>query len=306
MSNKKKLLVCLTPFQLFLAEKIIRKEDDWILVFITHGNNRKNDYYYEEIQSKIKKSFRYNVSNHNILLKFLIYIFFLIRVLFSIGFVKEVMVSTINDKHVYILLKFFSVNDIVSFDDGVGNIYLDGVYHDSNNKVVNYIKDRIVKHYTIYSGMKNIVEDQKLEEIIFLQEEGLHSDGISSETISIFVGQPYDEFLDGVGNADKISKLMKELCIDFYYPHPREKELIDSVKYINTELIFEDYILKILHDNPELNIKIYTFFSSAVLNVSGFYRLTTFSVRDKYLQGKYRALYDIFDKNDIIKVEVEI
>ena len=60
--------------------------------------------------------------------------------------------------------------------------------------------------------------------------------------------------------------------IDFYYAHPKENFIIPDMVYMQSNLIFEDFILNELKNNSNTKYKVFTFFSSAALNL---YSLST-------------------------------
>lgn len=59
-------------------------------------------------------------------------------------------------------------------------------------------------------------------------------------------------------------KVIQQFGIDLYLPHPREKYELENVEYINTNLIFEDYIIQ---EFSHKKCRVYTYFSSAVINI---------------------------------------
>jgi beta-galactosamide-alpha-2,3-sialyltransferase len=304
MLENNKLIVCLTPFQMFLAEKIISKDvGKYTLIFIEHGENEKNNYYFNLLSEKVSAAYRYNVCNSNGFLKLYFYVWFLIKLYLVSSRFDTVYLSTINDKHIYILLRFFNLKKIVTFDDGIGNVYIDGVYFDENNNITNYVKERIISHYTIYKGLENIVEADKLKLISFNDSEITNDDTINK--VSIFLGQPYEEFMGENFDFSQLNEILTLYKIKYYFPHPRESIVYNGCEYIKTHFIFEDYILDLLKKNSNLEVSIYTFLSSAALNVADYKRVKVFTLGSSDLLNRYRRLYDIFSKKGIPNLEVE-
>lgn len=65
------------------------------------------------------------------------------------------------------------------------------------------------------------------------------------------LGQPIFE-RDDEKNIALAEKVIQQFGIDLYLPHPREKYELENVEYINTNLIFEDYIFQeFSHKNVE-------------------------------------------------------
>lgn len=304
MPENNKLIICLTPFQMFLAEKIISKDSGkYTLLFIEHSENEKNNYYFNLLSGKVSIAYRYKVTYSNNVLKFSYYICFLIRLYFVFLKFDTVYLSTINDKHIYILLRLFNLKKIVTFDDGVGNVYTDGVYFDDKNNITNYIKENIIFHYTIYKGLENIVQENKLKLISFNDSEIPNNDPVNK--ISIFLGQPYEDFMGENFNFSQLNEILKLYKINYYFPHPRESIIYTEFEYIKTHFIFEDYILDLLKKNYNLEVNVYTFLSSAALNVAGYKRVKVFTLGSSDLLVKYHKLYDIFGRKGIPNLEVE-
>lgn len=290
----------MTPFQMFLVDKLLREEKGtYTLIFIEHVGNAKNDHYYNLLSKKMNKSFRYKVDKKNPLVKFFYFFLFVFKLKRQLSSIDSIFLSTINDKHIFALLKLIEFKDIISFDDGLGNVFVDGDFFESNKRL-EYIKSKISKHYTIYQGLPNIVEREK---IISLDLNHNVANGIVEKDIAIFLGQPYKEFLHYDMSNEKLKEILSKFKNSSYFPHPRENVIYEGVKYINTELIFEDYIYNILVDDPLVRVSVYTFFSSAALNVVGYDRVKVFSLSDERLRNKYKKLYDIFSEKGVINLE---
>lgn len=289
---------------MFLAEKIISRDTGkYTLLFIEHTENEKNNYYFNLLSEKVVAAYKYNVCKSNGFLKLYFYFCFLIKLYFSFPKFDVVYLSTINDKHIYILLRFLKLKKIITFDDGIGNVYTDGVYFDEKNNIINYVKERIISHYTIYKGLENIVEANKLKLISFNDSEITNNSAINK--ISIFLGQPYEEFMGKNFDFSQLNEILTLYNIKYYFPHPRESIVYNGCEYIKTHFIFEDYILDLLKKNSDIEVSIYTFLSSAALNVADYKRVKVFTLGNNDLLVRYRKLYDIFSKKGIPNLEVE-
>ncbi|RDF66643.1 hypothetical protein DWA12_04800, partial [Acinetobacter baumannii] len=181
--------------------------------------------------------------------------------------------------------------------------YTDGVYFDEKNNIINYVKERIISHYTIYKGLENIVEANKLKLISFNDSEITNNSAINK--ISIFLGQPYEEFMGKNFDFSQLNEILTLYNIKYYFPHPRESIVYNGCEYIKTHFIFEDYILDLLKKNSDIEVSIYTFLSSAALNVADYKRVKVFTLGNNDLLVRYRKLYDIFSKKGIPNLEVE-
>ena len=61
-----------------------------------------------------------------------------------------------------------------------------------------------------------------------------------------FIGQPLLNTKEE--NISLIKKLKDQIPFDYYFPHPAEDYRVDGVNYVESELIFEDYVFKNLAD----------------------------------------------------------
>ena len=56
-------------------------------------------------------------------------------------------------------------------------------------------------------------------------------------------------------------------------------------------LVFEDYIVSYLEDNPEVMVEVYSFISSAMLNIASLDRIELNYIYDSYLYDNYKDFY---------------
>lgn len=306
-SKKEKcLIICLTPLQMIIARKIVELNPckDFDLLVITSNDDIKYRAYYKELKKLCKNSLYY------IPKKGLIGFFY---------FMKELKVGKINNNYKCIYLAsidsrncqyIISKNDlanIYTFDDGLANIISQDVYY-SNDTPTNWkkviwrfigikyyikdIRDKSLLHYTIYEGLPNITEKTHL---IRLYENYESKPVITNKTVSIYIGQPLEEISD-IFTTEYIEKILQKLNIDFYYPHPREGIIAKGdFDIIKSELVFEDYIIKYLQQNPNLKVRVYSFISSAGLNLFSLNRIEVSYIYDKELYYKYKDFYDILN-----------
>lgn len=76
--------------------------------------------------------------------------------------------------------------------------------------------------------------------------------------------QMYD--LNNNYNKDYIVDILKKFNIDVYFPHLKENYNLDKeVEIINSDYVFEDYVVNLFLEYEKINI--YTFFSTAAINV---------------------------------------
>ncbi|MFC0308283.1 glycosyltransferase family 52 [Gallibacterium trehalosifermentans] len=319
------LIICTTPFQMLLAEKIIDVyiEEEFFLVVITDNMNDKYQYYYNKLLKKVKKAICIKtLLTHNIkicrnffdvldLLYFRLY-----GVYLGNRSYKKIFLANVESFRVHMFLSGFKNYELYTFDDGTANI-IEGshLYKETligakkrllmkiigNKLSLSILKSKSKLHFTIYKDLKNIIDNvycielfsDKLDKLI--QKTNANFDNVSKE-IKIFLGQPLYEFNPIL--YERISSYLKLYNIDYYFSHPREtKCYFSSVKYIETSLLFEDYLLKELM-GKDVSISVYTIFSSSLLNIINFPNITLFAIYDKEVE-KMKEIYEIFRKKGV-------
>ncbi|WP_228138159.1 glycosyltransferase family 52, partial [Acinetobacter baumannii] len=78
--------------------------------------------------------------------------------------------------------------------------------------------------------------------------------------------------------------------------HPREVEKYTNFEYIDSSLIFEDYVLKLLKDG--YFVEVYTVLSTAALNVASLKNVRVKVLCEKNLNINYFQFYELFKNID--------
>lgn len=302
------LIICCTPLQVLIAEKIIEQypNEHFLGLMLAPLMNDKHQYYYERLakicsQSNIiiEKSSRYVV-----LMKMI-----KVRFMFFDKKIDRIFVANIDNKFVQIIISRFLSSKLYTFDDGTVNIIKKNFHYfkaknkffvnfiirllTGNNQDIESIKKKSILHYTIYPNIPNIVENTISVDIFdkfhnsFVGEEIIEN----ASVVKIMLGQP---LFPNNFNKYKIitEEIIKNYSIDYYFPHPRESGFLDNIKYIDTHLIFEDYFIKNFSDKKCI---VYTYFSSLALNLVGMSNVKFIAFRLKDFDAEIKELYDIFE-----------
>ncbi|HCA3185272.1 TPA: hypothetical protein MN535_003019 [Acinetobacter baumannii] len=319
--RQKSLIMCVTPLQILIAEKIIqsRPAEDFDVIIFALENNPKFNYYAEKLKKYAKaywysyivyKSSIYNLINF---LKFICQ--------FNLnGFNKKYdnyYLSSIDSRYFqYILSRKTNSSSVFTFDDGTANIVKTSIYYMKNkndenkNKLfrmlgIKYFQDDIKSmsklHYTIYPDFENITSYTQEIKLFDVKD----SCNERKKILNIFLGQPYEQLSNHI-NLAKIKELLEKLNINSYFPHPREKNTPDNIEVIYTNKIFEDYIINFLNKNKDTHINIYTLMSSAALNVNSIDGLNVFFVRDDKILEKYSDFFKLLEYNGINIISYEL
>lgn len=266
------LIICNTPLQVFIAEKIIDMypEKSFFGVMLHPVENQKFDYYKQRLKNKTAVFFSMYYHNDRInLLKDILEV----KRQFKNKRFEQVFVSSITELPIQFLLSSIKFKVLNTFDDGTINIVKNSPFLKDEPKTIirntinlllqnkyntQKLRNLSETHYTIYYGMPNIIENTINVPLVDI----LATEKSTQEPINILLGQPV--YLEKDKNIELAEKVIKQFDIHYYLPHPRETYQLNEVEYIHTPLIFEDYISQQAMNN---RYRIYTYFSSAILNV---------------------------------------
>jgi beta-galactosamide-alpha-2,3-sialyltransferase len=312
--------MCTTPLQMLIAEKIIKinREDNFDLIVIALNDNEKYSLYYKRLSRLCISSLYYKTQPG--LKGFNNYIKKLKENKLNKNY-SNLYLASIDSRHLqYIVSKNYTSN-IYTFDDGTANIIPNSIYYSdieppkwkkiiwSIMGIKYYMKDikKISKlHYTLYNNIPNIIDNTFVISLYDNENKKFIKENSINNIIKIYLGQPLCEISNNF--TDKyIVRSIENLKIDYYYPHPREKNIPKgNYKIINTPLIFEDYIMVFLKNNPNCKIEIYSFISTATINLVGLNRIVLNYIYDEYLHNNYKEFYEFSEKKfGIMSLEVD-
>lgn len=320
--ESRSLIMCTTPLQMLIAEKIIqlKKNEKFDLILIINGNsNNKFKNYFNRLQLKTSKSMIYELNSVSKLEKIKKFMGFKkkYRKWSDFNYSSYYLASIDNTFFHWIISNKSENSSIYTFDDGIANIYNGSLYFNEKkfllNKLIwkilgvgyslNKIKNQSKIHYTIYPERENIIH--KKEYISIFSKKNINIENHNANTeINLFLGQPLYEINNNY-NKDYIVAILKKFNIDVYFPHPRENyNLEKEVEIIKSDYVFEDYVVNLSLEYKKINI--YTFFSTAAINVEEFPNVKIYCLINDFLKENYSGLYELFDFNsnlNLISVE---
>ncbi|WP_288776185.1 glycosyltransferase family 52, partial [uncultured Psychrobacter sp.] len=287
-SKSNNLIICLTPFQMLIAKKIIelKPSEKFDLLVLSQQDNDKYRYYFKMLSKFCNESFYYVLKGGLFgLIDFLNYSKSRLNNSYS-----GVYLASIDFSYCLYLISKLESPNIFTFDDGTANILTESIYYKGPSRTIKrkiafkmlgikYDMQELIdlssEHYTVYKGIPNIVKKTKL--IKLFDEDALansnHSKTNSKNYINIYLGQPLEEVSDEIVN-NLTPEFFSKLDINYYYPHPREKNIPQGgFKVISSPLIFEDYILQLLNSSPNTVFRIYSFISGSLLNIASLDRI---------------------------------
>ncbi|MCK3654742.1 CMP-N-acetylneuraminate-beta-galactosamide-alpha-2, 3-sialyltransferase [Pasteurellaceae bacterium Macca] len=307
------LMICCTPLQVLIAEKIIEKhpEEQFWGVMLSTVSNAKFDYYTQRLANKCQKIF--SMVQHTDRVNLIKEIFKLKKTFRGQQFDK-VFVANINDLQIQFLLSTIQFQILNTFDDGTANIVENSLFYQPENlslnrKIINILlgnkynlvslKSLSTHHYTLYEGLPNIIANTTYLNLFESQSLESGIDNQNEEPISILLGQPI--YRDEQKNIALAEKVIKQFNIQYYLPHPRETYKIKQVEYIETPLIFEDYLIQQLNGKK---CRIYSYFSTAILSIPHQGAIEPIALKVEVNDPAYLACYSLIEKLGIHLIEV--
>ena len=266
------LILCCTPLQVLIARKIIELHPNEQFFGVMFGGvwDKKRTLYASKLAEVCSDSMNIDTGKNLKGFDSLKLMRQLKNKITHKGFDK-VFLANLNSLWLQTYLSHVSFKELYTFDDGSDNIFphpnllrepdtfkyklIKAFIGDKYS--VNKLFNKIKKHYTVYPNYKNIVPNV---EPISLWDNKV--DGDIDGKVSFFIGQPLLNTKEE--NISLIKKLKDQIPFDYYFPHPAEDYRVDGVNYVESELIFEDYVFKNLSNKKVI---IYTFFSSVAFNL---------------------------------------
>lgn len=296
------LIMCVTPLQMLIAEKIIDLNSDrnFDLLVMVLNDNEKYEYYYDGLKKKCLSSLYY-ISKSGVN-GFVDFIKKLKKNNLNKNY-KELYLASVDSRHFqYVVSKNFLAS-VYTFDDGTANIMPSSLYYSNTkpSKLKQYIwrllgvkyymediKARSQLHYTLYKNMPNIIENTKY--ISLLPQIKSDCTG-KNRIVKFYLGQPLTE-IDEKFSHNFVESKLQRLKVDYYYPHPREGSYPNGeFKIIESPLIFEDYIVQFLLKNRNVKVEVYSFISTALLNIKALERVEVIYIVDSLFMEKYKDFY---------------
>lgn len=127
-----------------------------------------------------------------------------------------------------------------------------------------YLRSRVLRHYSIYPGMSNVVTQDKVEPIDLSWAKYLHArdcENLKGSISSLMLGTVFHQLGDRGLMLEKIRDQYLENC-DIYVPHPREILSFNGDKVVDSSSPVEAIIDFLANKFP---ITVYHFNSSALL-----------------------------------------
>lgn len=272
--QERSLFLCTTPLQARICLEIIKdlESNNFDLIYYTRHET--------EIDIEYFKKLKYHAKNA--ILKKIVTNIQLIIVNFTLplpfnkkNYYSNVYLASIDNLLFRHIIKKNKNINIYTFDDGTANIFKDSSYFNNKDSIKSLIYSKIfrlpsksfiikksIKHYSIFKNFDNILPNEKIKFITIFKIKKI-SDKTKQKTF--FIGQPFEEYLTK-NQINNLKNYLKNINIDFYVKHPREKQpIIEKIKELNKKKeIAEVAILKEAGENKPIIISA---FSTVLFNL---------------------------------------
>lgn len=306
----KSLIMCVTPLQMLIAEKIIElnSNQSFDLLVVALNDNEKYRMYFNRIKKICTNSLYYIQGKRRLV--FFDYISELRRNNLNVKY-QYLYLASIDSRHFQYIVSKNKFSSLYTFDDGTANIVQSSLYY-LNSKPhflkrsiwrilgIKYymkdLKDNSLLHYTIYKDIPNIIENKQYI-TLFSTNNDNNQDGMKEEVVSFYLGQPLIDISEKF-NVQYVQNSIKKLKIDYYYPHPRENVYPKGdFKIIESPMIFEDYIIDFLKNNPNINLNVFSFTSTSILNIIDLDRVKVSYIHNSEIFELNRSFYELAQKS---------
>lgn len=292
------LLFCTTPLQALIAEQIMRQYPGEAFYCVFRGSKAqpKQLHYYERLRLKCLDGCFIEPIPADSGPKDFIGIASRLWLGYKLRHCRRVFVASPEVLDFWLLMPGLSKAEVYTYDDGLANLSEAAwaTYH--RNSYPNYflialarllgipdtqmIIARSQKHYTIFP-YPNVFPNTELLELYPREESTIEdkTSKIASKKLRLFCGQSVYDERDKQANKAITEQVIRDYAIEAYLPHPREEYTVEGVEYIRTPLIAEDYLLGLLREQPDLQVELYSYCSTALLNLSAVPRIRVHAIK---------------------------
>lgn len=204
--------------------------------------------------------------------------------------------SSLSD-YCYVFVSSVRCRRLVTFDDGWSNVQPDSpltrVHTRWSTRLLNTLTGISVspeqiaglstKHFSIYSLSNHAHRVEVISLLPLVDAAVPHIEaGTAVQRLSYLVG-PAPEAPPAVYAA--IAGLLGKVRIDGVFAHPRDTlRKINGVPYVDTSLIVEDYVSRLLAERPEVVVDVYGYESSVLLNLAHLPRVQSFTICEPHAE----------------------
>lgn len=327
--EKTNVIVCATPFQVLMAEKIIetRPDEPFFGVMLVSVDNEKYAFYAQRLLAKCGGRGLIYVQKKQ---KHPVWAVWDAVVLKMHGLrmpsCRCLYVSSVDSILVQTFISGFDFDELYTFDDGTANItaYSHYYQHDRHQSLLRRLLKTVLRNPYDLAKLKALSRGHlsafKLPNVMGqAQHLSLYDmtarpsdvavDGDKIERI--FLGQPIYELQKDLSpqmmkqkNRDLARRIIDGCGIDYYFPHPRENYRIEDIAYLETPLVAEDFFVR--HFRPDTRYVLYTLCSGAVLPFIGMAGVEIVSLRPHDCPDALITGYDLMRQAGVQVIDLPV
>lgn len=300
---KKNVVIATSPFQLFLASKIIGETEIGTGYYLVYEGivNKKTQFYIDKLSHMFAEIF---------IVQWDFFSLYRLFHMFKKNTITKILCSSIDTWPVQFYVQYHTQAVVETFDDGLANIDYTGHYYSPLKRSLKLnirrcllglytekeqVINRSSRHYTIFPGYKNIVENT-----VPIQLFSSEGDYEPQETVRLLLGQPlFEQQEEQIKLINRVRHFDAEL--KYYYPHPKETVNYSVVEMIESDLLFEEYLL----ENSDKKFIVYTFFSTAAVNVKEFPNVEVRALFSELIPQQWHSAYSILEKFGIPIINID-
>lgn len=313
------LIICWTPLQMVIAEKIIDQNpnEKFYVIQMSYTQNERFGYYFNRLKNKSEKAFSFYFPpfwENDMFIYTTLVELKLKNILFPE--VKTIFLANVDKPEIHTIVSTHPNAQIKTFDDGTANLVKDS-YLLSNN---GHIRKRFYKtfinpthtpkeirksskeHFTIFEGLPNIMEKEgtKITYLPLFDHQKLNRNQPIKDTVKILLGTAEENL------KETSEKALENFNIKYTTLHPRQNYKLDNAITLESNLIIEDYLLQEIEKNPHTQYEVYTFFSGAALILKDFPNVKVFGIKPTSFPDDYwlSPVYELFEKAQIPILEL--
>lgn len=321
------LIITYTPLHVLIAERIIQehpKEQFFCLMFNEIQRNEKAYAYYQRLRKQCARGM-YVIYKEPLGDRVLHYkhLFTLLKCVYRLpSGIKAVYTPRLDKYETALCLRRFPTASLITYDDGLANLNSSSFYQTTyfirgraglpqrlfpsllKPLTFDELFARQTLHYSIFKYPNAMPKSTYLPLLDVFKESVEDNAPENIDKVRILLGQPIYEFLpqDATDmNVRLTERTIKHYAIDYYFPHPRENYKVTGGKYIESDLVFEDWLLHELRGSNK-SFEIYSYCSTIIFNVSGVSRVKLHVLRPNDTPEGLNGTYDLFEKLSL-KVE---
>lgn len=313
----KSVFICHTPLHVLIAREIIdlKKISDYIFIYMVENKSEKNLYYYSLLEKGAKKSLLVHKAGK--IFDFIKFAPSFIRLFHKRSQRFDSYSGNIKTFYSRYVLFFMRRNAIFSFDDGIGNIKVEGFessyFLDAGEKKLSRIFfgifdrsliyknliGRIERHYTIYK-YPNVYKNASY--LSLFNETGTVTGSGTPLTVLLTNALAIDKFMSKSEETELYDRLVKQYNVDLVIRHPRNEEYIPpSSCTVATSLeIAEHQIVKLIKSHKLFVISFY--YSSVLISIPS--EIEKINIITKKISNDYPQLRTLYDQLGIPTLEV--